>query len=89
MIQFTEFEFADIVNSVAASKSNVASVSIDRFCVEVTFRSNSRKLKWNSYLNFDEQTWHYTYTSPYSGAASPWVFGDEVQRKIKAAIASS
>jgi hypothetical protein len=88
MGKLTDSEFAGIVNSVAGSMSDVVSVSIFGFDVDVTFRSNSGKTKWNSYLKFDEQTGHYSYTSPYLGAASPWLFGNDVQSRIQGIISS-
>lgn len=86
--KLTETEFTEIVNSVAGSMSDVVSVSIYGFHITVTFRSNSGKTEWNSFLEFDEQTGNYSYTRPYPGAASPWVFGNDVQSRIRGLISS-
>lgn len=90
MGQLTESEFADVVNDVAASRSDVVGVSIGGFGVNVTFRSNSWKPTSESYLHFDEQTWHYTYRDNphYPGASASLGFGDAVQRGIREIIAS-
>jgi hypothetical protein len=85
MKELTESEFADIVNDVASSWSRLESVSIGRFSIKATFRSKSGRSTWDSYFNFDEETWHYTYTNVYPGAA-PWAFGDEIQRRIQAIV---
>ena len=83
MRKLTESEFDSIVYSVVEEMSEVLDVSIYGFKVEVTFKSNSGKSKWNSVLDFDEVTGKYTYTSPYLGAALPWQFGNSISGRIK------
>lgn len=84
----TESAFADIVHSVAGSMWNVARVSIRGFDVEVTFRSKSKKSTWDSSLKFDEQSGDYSYTQVYPGSASPWVFGNQVQERMREILRS-
>jgi hypothetical protein len=79
----SESKFNSIVYSVAGSMPNVLSVSIYGFKVNVTFQSDSKKTDWESFLDFDEVTGDYTYTSPYIGAALPWQFGDGISSRIK------
>ncbi len=83
MSKLSKSEFDRIVYSVTRDMPEVLNVSISGFEVTVTFKSNSGKTKWNSFLNFDEMTGKYTYTSPYLGAASPWVCGNRISNRIK------
>lgn len=83
MSKLSESEFVNIVHSVAGDMPEVLNVSIYGFEVDVTFISNSGKTSWNSFLRFDELTGKYTYTSPYTGAALPWQFGNRISSRIK------
>ncbi|MEK0289280.1 hypothetical protein P5F77_01965 [Caldifermentibacillus hisashii] len=83
MRKLRESEFDSIVYSVVEDMPEVLNVSINGFKVEVTFKSNSGKTNWNSFLDFDEMTGNYTYTSTYLGAALPWQFGKRISDRIK------
>ena len=74
MRKLRESEFDSIVYSVARDMPEVLNVSIYGFKVEVTFKSNSGKTDWNSFLDFDEVTGKYTYTSPYCTGCLPCAF---------------
>jgi|LGOV01.1.fsa_nt_gb hypothetical protein len=83
MRKLSESEFESIVHNVAGAMSEVLDVSIYGFRIDVTFESNSKKTHWNSFLDFDEVTGYYTFTSPYSGAALPWQFGNRIQAELQ------
>lgn len=82
-----ESEFAAIVQAAAEKFSKIKSVTTDGFNVEANIFTNSKKSTWEADYRFDGETGHYRYSALYQFASTPWAFGDEIGRLIRAAVA--
>lgn len=84
-----ESEFQEIVSVVLDKNRNVASYEFFHMSVQIRLFSRSRKQKWNTLLDFDDNgsiTGRYTYTQGYEGASLPWSIGNEISRYIRSAL---
>lgn len=77
-------DFRVIAEDVAASAWKIEVVSITDYRVDLAVRSNSGKGSYEGWVDFDPQTWHYTWgANPYyPGANGPLRFGDQVQARL-------
>lgn len=84
-----EQEFQNIVDEVLNRSSDVYKYEFFNMAVQITLYSRSKKSKWNTFLDFNENgriTGNYTYTQGYEGAAQPWSIGNEISRRIKSTL---
>jgi type I restriction system adenine methylase HsdM len=82
-------EFQNIVAEVLNRNNDVYKYEFFNMAVQITLYSRSKKSKWNTFLDFNDNgriTGKYTYTQGYEGAAQPWSIGNEISRRIKSAL---
>ncbi|MDX9871567.1 MAG: hypothetical protein RBT41_03985 [Clostridia bacterium] len=80
-------QFADILKDAAKDTPDVVSTDVFDKAVEVTFRSNSGKTKWNAFWNFEnaagELTDKFVCNAPYNNAAVLRQFSRNVLKRLK------
>lgn len=80
-------QFADILKDAAKETPDVVRIDVFDKAVEVTFRSNSGKTKWNAFWNFEnaagEMTDKFVCNAPCDNAAVLRQFSHNVLKRIK------
>lgn len=84
-----EQEFQSFAAEVLNGSNDVYKYEFFNMAVQITLYSRSKKSKWNTFLDFNDNgriTGKFTYTQGYEGAAQPWSIGNEISRRIKSAL---
>ncbi|MFL0167554.1 MULTISPECIES: hypothetical protein [Clostridium] len=80
-------QFADILKDAAKETPDVVNIDVFDKAVQVTFRSNSGKTKWNAFWNFENATGELTdkfvCNAPYNNAAVLRQFSRNVLKRLK------